>query len=484
MKRSGCWLVAFICLVATPVLAHDVEHHAAVVIDTDMGLDDAVALALALQNPRVNIVALVACEGAAGGERGVEHLERMLHLFNRREIPLYAPAARDDAKAPPFRDFAEESVGSVLPTGAEPIRRSFSPDAYVSERGRTVILALGPLTNIAAALQAKPEIRKGIAKVIFAGTPDANKAWNARFDPGALATVQAAGVPLEYVVPGERAGRKPAAWRKGELTLGQGTSIGEDFFNRLLALPRVRQHYLEGLESFTDELAFLYLVDDGLFWGQDQKKVYVPNNHVEIANAFVRLLSDGRQHKGRVVFVDGTLPDTILQEDVRERKAAIIAKNGEAEWFAQLLMNELHDHLGVYSVIGVKMGLRAAEWLNAPQHAMKVTSRVPARPPMSCINDGLIVSTGSTPGRTLFTHKPAATDVVEVSFEYNRRAVTLRIQPEYRERIKTRFRALLDQQAPGDHEYWHGVREVGLDVWENWHRRDLFEVIDASAECK
>ncbi len=48
------------------------------------------------------------------------------------------------------------------------------------------------------------------------------------------------------------------------------------------------------------------------------------------------------------------------------------------------------------------MGLRAAELLNAPPHAMTIVSSAPPTQPVSCLNDGLLVATGSTPGRGLF----------------------------------------------------------------------------------
>jgi pyrimidine-specific ribonucleoside hydrolase len=476
-------LFVLVCLAAPPALAHDIEHYRAVVIDTDMGLDDAVTLAMALQNPRVNIVAIVATEGAASAEKGVEHLESMLELFNRRDVALYAPVGTSaSSKAPPFRDFAEHAVGQALPEPAKSFCRPFSPEAYVSERVKTVVLALGPLTNLAAALHAQPEIKDRIAKVIFAGSPDTNTSWNAGYDRDALAAVQAAGVALEFVIPAEPIARKPESWREAALASGQGTSIGESFVRRLLAPPQVRQHYTERLENSSDELAFLYLIDETLFWGRGRKDLLVPSNRADVVALFKRLITDGRQDKQRVVFVDGTLPDNIFQQDVRERKARIIANNGQTEWFAQLLLNELHQHLGAYSIIGVKMGLRAAELLNAPQHAMKVVSHVPPCPPTSCLNDGIIVSTGCTPGRGLFTQAAGRPDAVEVSFEYNDRRVTLALKAEYREKISAGIAALLDNYTLENHEYWQGVRELGLDIWENWHRRDLFEIIQTPAE--
>ena len=475
MQRICKWLFGLVCLVAAPTAAHDVGDYTPVVIDSDMGLDDVVTLAMALQSPQANIAAIVACEGVASREKGAEHLERMLWLFNRKEIPLYAAVKSKRAgRAPPFRPFAEEAVGRALPEKTAPFRRPFLPEAYVTGGEKTVILVLGPLTNLAAALMLKPEISQGIERVIVSGSPEANANWNMRYDPEALAAVKASGVRLTFVVPRPEGGQKPESWREGELAIGQATSIGEGLVKRLLADGLVRKHYLERLRSFQDELVFLYYADPLLFSECDDGNVFAPRNGHAIIHLLTRFISYGRQHKTRVILGERPLPDNVLQNDVRERRARLIANNGDEEWFAQLLVNELHQHLGPYSVIGAKMGLRAAELLNAPQHAMKVVSHTDAHPPFSCLNDGVIVSTGSTPGRGLFTHVPGPPGSVTVAFTYNGRGVTLTVRDEYRQKIKDEIRRLRERYTLENHEYWDEVRRLALDIWENWHRRGLF----------
>lgn len=92
-------LIALISLFSPPAIAYHVDNHLPVVIDTDMGLDDAVTLAMALQNPGTYVMAIVLCEGAAGRTKGVENLVRLLHLVNRKDIPIYAPAGAEASTA-------------------------------------------------------------------------------------------------------------------------------------------------------------------------------------------------------------------------------------------------------------------------------------------------------------------------------------------------------------------------------------------------
>ena len=210
-----------------------------------MGLDDAVTLALALQNPDTQILSIVACEGAAGRQKCVENLERLLVLFNRGDIQLYAPVEVSDPKAPPpFRPFAEQAVSGALSESVEPFHQRFSPEAYSHGKDKVIVLALGPLTNLAAALKAQPNVKDSILKVIFAGSPT-DESWNVRYDPTALEAVQAAGLEVDFVVSEGRGALKPEAWSTEPLVYGAGTSIGENFVTKLLSTDRVREHYLQ-----------------------------------------------------------------------------------------------------------------------------------------------------------------------------------------------------------------------------------------------
>ncbi len=477
MRHDRRLLTTLLLLLINVALGHEPDQRPVVVIDTDMGLDDAVTLAMALQSPDVDVVAIIACEGAASREKALSHLEHMLKLFNRPDIPLYAAAAvAAPASAPAFRPFAEESVGRALSGAPSPSHRPFSADAY-GGAPKLTMLALGPLTNLAAALKARPEIKDRVERVIVAGALDPKRNWNLAYDAEAWAAVGTSGLRLEFVAPGLTTG-KPQSWQQGELVIGPGTSIGENFIRRLLAERRTREHYISTWPGFSDELAFLYCADSDLFARGDQAGVVTPRDSQPVLRSFTRCVGEGRQRKQRVVFEDGPLPEATLQPDLRQRRAAIIAKNGEVEWFVELLTSELHDHLGAYSVIGAKMGLRAAELLNAPPHTMKVTSSTAAGPPVSCLNDGVIVATGSTPGRGLFTHAPEGAGSTKVRFAYNGREIVLSVKAEFREKIAAEIGRLERQYGLTRHEYWDGVRQVALDMWENWHRCELFEVTD------
>jgi inosine-uridine nucleoside N-ribohydrolase len=468
----------FVFALGGVVHAHEAVSAGPVVVDTDMGIDDAVALALALQDPQLEISAIVACVGVAEKTNAAEMVGRLLGLFNRHDIPLYASEIATHRGAPTCRPRAQELVHLALPAATREVPATFVPAAYRATDGQSTVLALGPLSQLADALERDPALAETIARVVVAGDPADLESWNIARDPKAVKAVRRAGIRLQFVAAREGAA-KPAAWRAEVWSSSRSTSIGDVMLDRLLRDPDARTHYLETLDHLHDELAVLYVIEPWLFEASGSGDVFTPREGGAVSDRLAELMRRGRQRKRRVVLSDRPIPDDMLQPDVRARRQAIIASNGEDEWFAQLLLNELHEHLGAYSIIGVKMALRAAELLNAPPHAMSIRSAAPATQPVSCLNDGLLVATGSTPGRGLFSHRPGPPDTVEATFTYNGRTVTLRLRSPYRDLIRSRITQLLEFNSLKDPGYWEGVRELGLDIWEGWHRLDLFEVMAA-----
>ena len=123
----------------------------------------------------------------------------------------------------------------------------------------------------------------------------------------------------------------------------------------------------------------------------------------------------------------------------------------------------------------MKMGLRAAELLNAPPSRMQVVSLTPKHPPVSCLNDGVIVSTGATPGRGLFKYGGHRKGPPRVKFTFNGRSIVLSLKQRYHDEIVKALSSMRRRYTLEDSRYWKGVRSKGLEIWERWHRLDLFE---------
>ena len=185
-----------------------------IVIDTDPGTDDAVAILLALASPELEVPALTAVAGNVPLAATERNARAVCELAGRADVPVYGGCPRpiDGRLVAAAHIHAEHGLGRLtLP----PPKTSSRPEHGVTvlietlrqaERGTVTLCALGPLTNIAIALVMAPDIAERIAELVLMGgasralgniTPAAE--FNIHADPQAAAIVFASGVPITMV---------------------------------------------------------------------------------------------------------------------------------------------------------------------------------------------------------------------------------------------------------------------------------------------
>jgi pyrimidine-specific ribonucleoside hydrolase len=192
------------------------------VIDTDVAPDDLVAIAFLLATPSVDIAAItVTGTGEVRCEAGLRIVFGLLDRLDAPEIPVACgpetPTAGDHSFPPGFRENAERAAGLDLPDSArEPVGDAVTllADTF-AEASAIRLLTLGPLTNVAIAVDADSSLASRIDSVWImggavdvpgnvAGSPGVDSdntaaEWNIYADPAALATVMASGVPVHLV---------------------------------------------------------------------------------------------------------------------------------------------------------------------------------------------------------------------------------------------------------------------------------------------
>ncbi|MBQ9410302.1 MAG: formylmethanofuran dehydrogenase subunit E family protein [Bacteroidales bacterium] len=165
-------------------------------------------------------------------------------------------------------------------------------------------------------------------------------------------------------------------------------------------------------------------------------------------------------------------PQDFYADDVRDIVGTCISRYGEQEWKVITLTNEIHGHLGIYSTLGAKMGLRAKELLQAEGH-VSVVSYAGAIPPVSCFNDGLQVSTGASLGHGLIRISEDPLKRPEAVFTCGEKSIRLALKPEYDAIIR---RDIEEGVALYGHSpsYWQYVRSLALKYWRDWDRKEIF----------
>lgn len=183
-----------------------------IIIDTDPGIDDAVAILLALASPEVEPLGLVAVAGNLPLAATARNARCIVELAGRPEIAVYAGCPRPIG---PHRRDAEHAHGAgglgdfVLPEPAGAVRAEHGVLYLIETLRRAApnsitLCALGPLTNIAAALVMAPDIAAAVAELVVMGggthgnvTPAAE--FNIHCDPLAAALVFDSGLPIALV---------------------------------------------------------------------------------------------------------------------------------------------------------------------------------------------------------------------------------------------------------------------------------------------
>ena len=168
-------------------------------IDTDPGVDDALALLMAFNDPNHTLVGLTIAAGNVGLDHTVRNALKLCEIVGREDVPVFAGCA--DPLLHPAVDAAHvhgrDGFGDV---GFAPAARSAEAEHAAlailrlshEHAGRLLLVALGPLTNIALALKLDPTLPQRIKRFVVMGgavsahgniTPAAE--FNIAFDPEA-----------------------------------------------------------------------------------------------------------------------------------------------------------------------------------------------------------------------------------------------------------------------------------------------------------
>ncbi len=145
-----------------------------VLIDTDPGVDDAVAILLALASPEIDVVGVVAVNGNVPLEKTALNARRVVALAGRHDVPVAAGCAR-----PLSEPLGEDSVvhghdGLGALEWADPAvaldpRDGVELMAELIEGAPLSIVAIGPLTNLAVLLQRHPGIEDRVEHLVIMG---------------------------------------------------------------------------------------------------------------------------------------------------------------------------------------------------------------------------------------------------------------------------------------------------------------------------
>lgn len=184
-----------------------------IILDTDPGIDDALALFLALASPEVQLEAVTTVSGNVHVDLTTRNALTLLELTGRTDIPVARGCDRPLLRQPVVADYVhgQNGLGGIeFPEPALQPVKQHAVDLIIKKimaaPGEITLVAIGPLTNMAMALRKEPRIAEYVREVVIMGgalrvpgnvTPAAE--FNIFADPHAAHIVFHAGWPMRLV---------------------------------------------------------------------------------------------------------------------------------------------------------------------------------------------------------------------------------------------------------------------------------------------
>jgi purine nucleosidase len=168
-------------------------------LDVDTGIDDALALLYACASPEVELVGVTCIGGNVGARQVADNTRAVLELAGRGDVPVYLGREQPLVKRLATAEVTHGPRGlgyAELPEPTRPLERAEAAEAIVelarSRPGEIHLVTLGPLTNLAVALEREPGLARLLADWTLMGgayrTPgntSPTSEWNIHVDPHA-----------------------------------------------------------------------------------------------------------------------------------------------------------------------------------------------------------------------------------------------------------------------------------------------------------
>jgi purine nucleosidase len=181
-----------------------------IIIDADPGIDDALAILLAIASPDISLEAITVVNGNCSVDQGVQNTLSILELTDATHIPVArgssVPLVKPLLLAPETHGntgigYAQLPTPKIKPSQQHAVNLII--DTIMSSPGEISVVAIGPLTNLALALRLEPRIAQAVQEVFimggainFAGNTTPQAEFNTYCDPHAAHIVYHSGMPI------------------------------------------------------------------------------------------------------------------------------------------------------------------------------------------------------------------------------------------------------------------------------------------------
>jgi pyrimidine-specific ribonucleoside hydrolase len=468
-KLSIVVLVVFSILLQTnEIFAHKRAKYN-IVIDTDAGVDDFRAITIFCASPDFNINCITTVDGVLDPQTGANYISNLMKIYHHEGIPIGAGINNKVDKK--YEKHAVPYWQNLFPK-IEPVDFESAVDvmgqAIANEQGKTIIIACGPLSNIAEMLEKYPDNAAKIQMVIwYAHWDNTPKGYNHEKDETAYGRVMAHEIIFKMIS-------------------SDSLKYSSEFDDVCLSINSVYAQTFCKFNGSTkwentnmwDELLPLSLINSNLFteYLMDGYTLNVDPQKNIFPDIIISSVLNSERPTAGVVFNELPSSGFMLMLDVESIAPELIAKHGYTEFKITSLTSEIHSHMGIYSILGAKTGLRIMEYLHAGLDEIEIVSYAGFEPPISCFNDGLQIGTGSTIGYGTISVDTTQGIKPAVLVKYNGRKILFSIKPELTTEIRNDVGKLIKDYGLESEMYWIKLRELSISKY--WLGKSRFDILD------
>ncbi len=436
-------LTILLLLIFISVGAHPWKPRHYVIIDSDGGIDDLKAICMMMASPDVRILAITVSDGFLKAPAAYEKIRKMADALHHEGLPVAGP------------DEAVALIARMLPSETTPVK----------------FVALGSLETAAAAMADIPSFTSRVNQLFWSNSGLPGKdGFNYRSDPEAAEKVLDGTVPVTVTGSGGA-----GFYDKGLLQNigGLHTPYAAMVKELINSMPSHSFVY-----TAFDEMVPLLLHFPELFTeaGEEDKAIYRTPSNVEGLRVAAFKILNGETVDRMQVIRNMPADTAFYMPDIQPFITEIRNKCGEDEWTSGVIANELHRHLGVFAIIGVKMGIRAREYFCTGVDEMTVTTHAGSIPPLSCMNDGIQVSTGATPGHGLLAVSAEKPFFAAADFTHKDITIRITLKQELADRVSAELKEINFIHGLDSDIYWELVRKNSIKYWLQFDRHEIFDI--------
>lgn len=434
------------------------------------------AITMFLASPDVRVLGITTSGGALSPRNAFIKVKSLLNSFYHEGILVGTDTdSKYRMKEVPFTLQIRWGNEEGIDVSNAPDNLSLISGLISAEKTKISFVCLGSMTTALKALRNIPDFSRQVKDIVWSADESGYlNGFNFKIDKEASEAMLKQEIPVRIV---------------RSMSVQQGDLYNEELIK---TLGIIKTPYASKISSFfnnetvkshkfsfygTDEMVPVFIHYPLLFVNKVNGIISesTPADPEAIRESTIKIVSGETIEKNQVIKKLPLDPEFYF-DDISQSVNDIIDRYGVEEWKSGVYASEMHRHLGVFEIIGVKMGIRAREYFNTGVDEFKAVSYAGSTPPLSCMNDGLQVSTGSTPGHGLLTVRTDTILAPVVDITYMGRRIRINLKPEIAGKISSELKEINFIYGLDSDIYWELVRKNTIKYWREMDRHEIFEV--------